>query len=552
MKRKNFTIALMAALILSLILSGCTGGTKPETTPKPTEENTKDPTPDQSEEPEVRGNITVSTYDNNQVPAEEGTYTDNRWTRWMNENGPVDVTFVPIPRHESQQKFSTLFASGDAPDLILEFDNGFRNQLWSQKQLMPLDDLIEEHSTEYKALLEKFPELRKLGTKPDGKLYDIGRVIPTQVLGTVVIRKDWLDKLELKVPETIDELFDAAYAFAHEDPDNNGKKDTFGINMSQNAHYFIDGMFGNDMFVIEDGQLVRPFDRIQPAADFKKKLFENGIVDRDFLTDKNGQKAQQDFASGKLGIYIAYKTDVKKNYETLKKNDPGAQIIPIAFPVSPFGAFAPDFNPPIQNVGAVNANAKDPAAVIKYIDFMVKPSTAEYFQYGEEGVHYMKDANGCPSPIDAEKNKNEINYNVYYKMPISTYVLKECLIDGVSPDSDNAFDQEWISISKKMDELYLDPNRTMPGFTHAKLRPSLEKELSMTFEDGWNTMHDLMLRAVVSGKSYTTDQAMKDLIDAWEKSGGKKLEEWYANWYQENKDKWIFMKDLYLMKVNED
>ncbi|XEC96231.1 extracellular solute-binding protein [Paenibacillus tarimensis] len=547
MKRKTLKKVLMISAILALVLSACSksGGSNPPANNPGNDDPAVNPADNVTE---ARGSITVSTYDNNQVPAEEGSYTDNRWTRWMNENGPVDVTFVPIPRSESQQKFSTLFAAGDAPDLILEFDNSFRNLLWSQKQLMPLDDLIEQHSTEYKALLEKFPELRKLGTKPDGKLYDIGRVIPTQVLASVVIRKDWLDKLGLEVPETVDDLYEVAYAFANEDPDENGKKDTFGINLSSFSHYIIDGMFGNDMFVIEDGQLVRPFDRIQPAADFKKKLFENGIVDKDFLTDKNGQKAQQDFASGKLGIYVAYKTEVKKNYEILKKNDPNAQIIPIAFPASSFGTFGPDFNPPIQNLGAVNANAKDPAAVIKYIDFMIKPSTAEYFEYGEEGVHHSKDANGCPAPIDPEKNKNEIGYNVYYKMPISTYVLKQCLIDGVSPDSDNEFDQEWIAISKEMNELYLDPNRPMPGFTHAKLRPSLEKELTMTFEDGWNTMHDLMLRAVVSGKSYTTDQAMKDLLDAWDKSGGKKLEEWYADWYQENKDKWIFMKDLYTIK----
>ena len=41
-----------------------------------------------------RGSITVSIYDNGSIPAEEGTAEENRWTRWLNENGPVDVKFV--------------------------------------------------------------------------------------------------------------------------------------------------------------------------------------------------------------------------------------------------------------------------------------------------------------------------------------------------------------------------------------------------------------------------------------------------------------------------
>ncbi|GJM77404.1 hypothetical protein HMSSN036_96200 [Paenibacillus macerans] len=51
------------------------------------------------------------------------------WTKWIHENGPVNVKFVAIPRWESQSKLNVLLASGSAPDLIFEFGISIRNQL---------------------------------------------------------------------------------------------------------------------------------------------------------------------------------------------------------------------------------------------------------------------------------------------------------------------------------------------------------------------------------------------------------------------------------------
>ncbi|OWR31422.1 ABC transporter substrate-binding protein [Saccharibacillus sp. O23] len=531
---KTMTGGIAAVAALSMVLSGCGGKEKTE--------GAADANGNKKE------SISVSVYDRGQIPKEEGTYADNRWTKWINENGPVNAKFVPIPRNESQQKYSMLFASGDAPDLVLEYDTDFLNSLWSQKQLLPLDDLIAEHSTEYKALLEKVPALKTLGTKPDGKLYEIGMVTKPEVLGAMVIRQDWLDKLGLQVPQTMDELYAVADAFANQDPDGNGVKDTFGINLSQFATYYIDAMFQNEMFIIQDDQLIRQFDRIKPAYDFKKKLFEGGIVDKDFLSDKNGQKAEQDFASGKLGIYLAYRGVISKNFDTLKNTDPNAKVTAMAFPESEFGRFGPDFNPAIQMTGAVNANAKNPEAVMKYIDFMVTPSTVETLTNGIEGENYAKESDGSIKPIDEKKNETQMGYLNDYRMFMPKYILESNSVDGRMLNSTDPIDKEWLAVSAEMDKLYLDPEHPHPGFTHAKFRPSLDKAMTTTFNDGWNNMNDTMAKAIVSGDAYTVDQGVEDVKKSWYASGGQALEDWYKQWYQDNKDSWIFMKDLYTMK----
>ncbi|MNV79564.1 hypothetical protein D3C71_1731230 [compost metagenome] len=74
--------------------------------------------------------------------------------------------------------------------------------------------------------------------------------------------------------------------------------------------------------------------------------------------------------------------------------------------------------------------------------------------------------------------------------------------------------------------------------------------MNTIFNDGWNNMNDIMAKSVVSGNSYTVDQGVKDVKDAWDKAGGKKLEDWYKNWYKENKSSWIFMDELYKMKFD--
>jgi len=52
---------------------------------------------------------------------------------------------------------------------------------------------------------------------------------PAAVVEGLVIRKDWLDRLKLKMPETTEELFAVAKAFTRRDPDGNGKNDTWGF-----------------------------------------------------------------------------------------------------------------------------------------------------------------------------------------------------------------------------------------------------------------------------------------------------------------------------------
>lgn len=146
---------MAAALSVALLTSGCSDKKESATgSSSPSSPAASSPASSPySESPAKRGDVTVSVYDRGNVPAAEGKIENNRWTKWINDNGPVNATFVPIPRTDPGQKWNVLFASDSAPDIINEYDPNIVNPLIDQKQLMPLNDLIENNSVEYKKLL---------------------------------------------------------------------------------------------------------------------------------------------------------------------------------------------------------------------------------------------------------------------------------------------------------------------------------------------------------------------------------------------------------------
>ncbi|MGO4269615.1 hypothetical protein AB4Z22_07190 [Paenibacillus sp. TAF58] len=74
----------------------------------------------------------------------------------------------------------------------------------------------------------KYPENLYKNASLKGKLYSLPRVRPLDGHESLLIHKDWLDKLVLQPPKTMDELYNVLEAFAKKDPDGNGAADMYG------------------------------------------------------------------------------------------------------------------------------------------------------------------------------------------------------------------------------------------------------------------------------------------------------------------------------------
>lgn len=501
---------------------------------------------------EKRGSISATIYDRGSVPNGMGTIEDNMWTKWINENGPADVKFVAIPRWESQSKLNVLLASGSAPDLIFEFGTSIRNQLFDQKQLMPLEDLIEQHSVEYKALMEKYPQLKQAGIKSDGKLYEVGRMNEVYPLVSVFIREDWLQNLGLEMPVTEEEFLAVAKAFTEQDPDGNGKADTYGVGgfeFGDNAGLFRYIFNANWVNQDENGNIQVGPERLKKEAEFKRALYEAGVVDKDFLSDKDGSKSKQNFLNGKIGIYAFMTNDymsfATRELDTLMTNVPDAKLKILPLPKTSAGQFTTVWNNPVQMTTVVNARAKNPEAIMKYIDFLAKPETGRTFRYGIEGEHYKLEEDGKPVILDQEKYKNEVSWAADFDLVYSR------LEDGKYGYVENQFDEsvpaqkEALRLFRDSVDVYMTDLPVGEGLTHSEHMPQLPKELQVKFSNVQTAVHDIYTRAIIGGSKYTVEQASVDAEKQWETGGGPEIVSWYEEWWSQEKDNVLTWSDFY-------
>ncbi|NBD24684.1 type 2 periplasmic-binding domain-containing protein [Paenibacillus glycinis] len=537
---------LYAATVLALaIAAGCANNNEPAPQRQNEQQNQPDNGPDAPTA--ERKAISSTIYDRSNVPSTEGTTEENRWTKWINANGPVDVKYVAVPRYESRQKLNVLFASASAPDLIFEYDQYIKNPLYDQKQLMPIDDMIDKYSTDYKAMLAEYPILKKVGTKSDGKLYEFARLNEVVPIHAILIREDWLKKLNLQVPTTTEEMYRVAKAFTEQDPDGNGKKDTYGMALSLQSGIVIDQVFQATNWIVKDGGVTRNWDNFKAVAEFKKRLFDEGIVDKDYLNDKNGVKAKQDFINGKIGIYpiqLDWYSFTINELASLKKNVPDAVVTPIPYPASPAGQFNPAYTNPVQATAVVNAHAKDPEAVMHYVDFLVKPETVKMLKYGVENEHWKLGPNGCPQVIDTDKTKTEVSYDVDLQMLSSGILDAKCGKIANKFNPDNPIEKEGLAMFTKAMDIYMDPNKPYVEITHPEHMPQIPKDIDAISANLTKPIADIWVKAILGGKDYTPEKALADAKATWEKGDGKKVEAWFSNWWTNDSQNAFLAKDI--------
>jgi hypothetical protein len=150
----------------------------------------------------------------------------------------VEFKFEPILWSAWGEKFPVLMASRDIADWI-EMKVDYLPSLTEGELIIELDDnLLAKHAP------EMLPNMReaylKLGFYK-GKRY----MIPQNGgwYSVFTLRMDWLDKLNLKPPKTMAEFKAVAKAFTYDDPDGNGKQDTWAYNVRKDFN-FTDWFFG--------------------------------------------------------------------------------------------------------------------------------------------------------------------------------------------------------------------------------------------------------------------------------------------------------------------
>jgi len=197
----------------------------------------------------------------------------------------LDLQFIPADSYE--ERLSVSIASGDFPHTfcVLNPKGGPFVTAAQAGMFWELSNLISR-STNISQYIDQ-PLLRNAAI--DGKNYFIPRTrVSTRT--SFVYRKDWLAKLNLKVPETLDDIYNTMRAFATRDPAGTGRTTygmiTSGINGIWGFNIPLVAVGGGQNWVIENNQMIPTFMTSAhfDMLKFYKRLYDERLINQDFAT----------------------------------------------------------------------------------------------------------------------------------------------------------------------------------------------------------------------------------------------------------------------------
>lgn len=140
----------------------------------------------------------------------------------------VQVTWNMLTEDVYAERKNLVLASGDLPDIL--WNTGLTDAeaatYAANHTLVPLDEYFADYCPNITALLDARPDIRSAVTSEDGHIYTLPSV---EELGLVAfpnflyINTDWLEKVGMEMPDTVDQLHDVLLAFKEEDPSGTGK-----------------------------------------------------------------------------------------------------------------------------------------------------------------------------------------------------------------------------------------------------------------------------------------------------------------------------------------
>lgn len=243
--------------------------------------------------------------------AQGDTHANNIWTRGYKDELGIDVTYEWIvPDANYNDKMNVTLASGDLPDVLKVSAVQFE-QLHEAGMLEDLTEVYDKYASE---LVKEFMSAEDgAGLKPvtkDGKIYAMvsfpGSLDSSDMIW---IRQDWLKKVGLEAPKSMQDVIQIAEAFTFEDPDGNGKDDTYGIALNKDLpiNAFLLGYHGYLETWIKDasGQVVNGTIQAEVKEGLRElqTLYQKGVLDPEFGV-KDFAKMMEDVNAGKSGMFF--------------------------------------------------------------------------------------------------------------------------------------------------------------------------------------------------------------------------------------------------------
>ncbi|MFD0674250.1 extracellular solute-binding protein [Cohnella sp. GCM10027633] len=476
------------------------------------------------------------------------TPEDNPVSRWFKDNLGIVTKYKWVVTDSLETKVRLAMTSGEElPDVLYTSGTLFEDLVDSGK-IQSIDEAFEKYATaRVKESYVKNPEIWNL-VKRDGKLYGLSGISNGIVGATVMwIRQDWLDKLNLKAPTTIEEFETVLDAFTNQDPDGNNKKDTYGLAIGGNTGYyhptsnymadtsFIFGQSQPYLWIKDANGNLQYGSTLPGVKDGLAKLqdwYKKDYLSPDFGT-QDAAKAMADFTAGKAGIAFGPGWTggwpIGTAVAEAEKNNQAINIKPYPLPSGVNGEVGRQASQLSYGIYVFREGFDNMEAIFKYWDTMYgcaieDPACPFDKGYGEGYDYVMKDG----KPDWTNVPEGVVSLNAYLLMSPSSGTAPVNVMEGPSiyqrvaaGQTNSVFEQKLAASNGKLTiDGFAVANEQLPqdvpnGFSGANTATMKEKW------DQLSTLEEQTFLQIIYGKQ--PPEYFDTFVKQWNDQGGAQV-----------------------------
>lgn len=475
---------------------------------------------------------------------------NNPWTRaYEKEYGIKVKTLWEVDKAQLDQKINLMIASGDLPDFFKVNPVQFK-QLADAGLIQDLTETYNKNASEgVKTLLKEGGDQPMKSATIGGKLMAIPFTGgPMERSPVLWLRYDWLKKLNLPEPKTMDDLYKISEAFTNQDPDGNGKKDTFGLALDKDftvLNGFVNGYKAYLDIWIKDASGKLAYSSIMPEMKTALKklqdMYKAGQIETDFGA-KAKAKVGESLTAGKIGMAYLSPFDVLAFQAGVDKD--------LAMEWKAYAIPSVDGKPALNQVGlgingywVVRKGYEHPEAILKLLDFWLNT----FYLNKSMDVHYQYN------------NDKDTNQEIYIMSKIFAYkpfkntdealriteAMESKDTSKLTPDDKGAYDNMnkylkgdrsfwyWNAIFNKggsasIEHYYKNSKLYMLNEFYSAPTPSMADKGPNLTKTQLETFTKIITGAV------SIDEFDK-FVDSWKKLGGDEMTKEANDWYVKNK-----------------
>lgn len=462
----------------------------------------------------------------------------------------VENNFITASGDAYEQKLGIMMASNDLPDILMTTKIETLVSMAKSDLLADMKPLLESYGSDYvKKGFASVPESMDFVTI-NGKLVSIPW-IKAYDPSLPWVRTDWMKKLNLQNPKTLDDIVNIARTFVAKDPDGNGKADTFGIPADKGFGglkqfvRFSDPNASLDNNWVKDSsgkQLVYACTTPQTKAALMKlnEIYKEGLIDKEFPV-KTAALVKKDFESGKFGVFFGGASG--QAHINVRKANPQADLRAFIMYGTDGKPIKGSYNPaPSGEFWMASKKSKNPEALIKLINYRVQKLDIEgdnNYKTPVSGYETWFHAIG-PRNVPGDPNALTPVEQIIAKLKGDTsiklkpgdeefYNAAKAYRDGVDTKAENwavyiannpTDGAQYLKTLLKK-EYTIDPFTGTPGKIYVEKMPTL------------NTMRDEIFTKLIIGAVPMSE--FDKFVENWKKLGGDEITKEVNDWYQSQK-----------------